>query len=240
VQKNEDRELHSRPAISAAVMHPKAHYTGRSIAIQTPSISSPIENWSYHDAVAVVTPGGAVPAEINGVDVSPWGNAPDTRAEWEQLSAQSASFVKPDFVVPAGLNAAAGAVIVEPDNRVWLAHPTNQFAGYSATFPKGTIDDGYSYRATAIKECFEETGLQVRIIGWLGDFARSASYTRYYLAERIGGSPTEMGWESQAVSLTPASLLSTLATSPMDQPIIDHLSQYIRVRNRYASYIRRC
>jgi len=234
MQKNEEREQNFKPATSVASIHPKAHHSGRSIVIQTPSISSPMESWSFHDAVALVTPGGNVPAQLNAVDVSPWKNAPKTRAGWEHLSAQSASFDEPDFIVPHGLNAAAGAVIVEPDNRIWLAHPTNQFAGYSATFPKGTIDEGYSYRATAIKECFEETGLQVRIIGWLGDFARSASYNRYYLAERTGGSPADMGWESQAVSLTPASLLKTVATSPMDQPILDQLSQYLRLKSRSA------
>tara|TARA_R110000751_G_scaffold80447_1_gene162389 strand:- start:138 stop:821 length:684 start_codon:yes stop_codon:yes gene_type:complete len=212
-------------------LHPKAHHTGREIIIHNPTSATPLANWSLQDSISIATPGGAVPEQINNVVLTPWLDAPVTRAGWEHLSTQSASFDEPDFIVPHGLKPAAGAVIVELDSRVWLAHPTNQFAGYSATFPKGTIDEGYSYRATAIKECFEETGLQVRIIGWLGDFVRSASYTRYYLAERTGGSPADMGWESQAVSLTPTPLLKTVATSPMDQPILDQLSQYLRLKN---------
>jgi len=210
-------------------LHPKAHHTGREIIIHNPTSPTPLANWSLQDSISIATPGGAVPEQVNNVVLTSWLDAPATRAGWEDLCAQSASFGEPNFMVPEGMNAAAGAVILEPDNRIWLAHPTNRFAGYSATFPKGTIDEGYSYRATAIKECFEETGLQVRIIGWLGDFARSASYTRYYLAERTGGSPADMGWESQAVSLTPAPLLKTVATSPMDQPILDQLSQYLRL-----------
>jgi hypothetical protein len=50
-----------------------------------------------------------------------------------------------------------------------------------------------SSRANAIKECFEESGLQVELTGFLCDSVRSTSVTRYYTARRLGGSPADMG-----------------------------------------------
>ena len=48
---------------------------------------------------------------------------------------------------------AAGAVIVEPDGRVWLCEPTNHHGRYQRTFPKGTRDAGWSLEATAARRC---------------------------------------------------------------------------------------
>ena len=58
-------------------------------------------------------------------------------------------------------------------------------------------------QANAIKEAFEESGLQVEIVGHIGDFERTTSVARMYRARRVGGDPTASGWESQAVSLVP-------------------------------------
>ena len=114
-------------------------------------------------------------------------------------------------VLQTGREPAAGVVIEEPDGRVWLVNPTNGFAGYTATFPKGRADDGLTLQATAIKEAFEESGLQVRIIGLIGDVERSQTVTRYYRARRVGGTPAAMGWETQAVQLVPkADILAAL------------------------------
>lgn len=127
------------------------------------------------------------------------------------------------FTTSAG-RAASGAVVVEPDGRVWLVAPTNAYGGYKATFPKGT-SNGRDLRATAIKEVFEESGLQVELSAFLVDVSRSLSRTRYYLAHRTGGSPAVMGWESQAVHLAPLSRLKELLNSPNDMPILDALKK---------------
>jgi 8-oxo-dGTP pyrophosphatase MutT (NUDIX family) len=52
--------------------------------------------------------------------------------------------------------AAAGAVVMEPDGRLWLVAPSNGFGGYLATFPKGRVEPGISLQATAIREVWEE------------------------------------------------------------------------------------
>jgi 8-oxo-dGTP pyrophosphatase MutT (NUDIX family) len=99
---------------------------------------------------------------------------------------------------------AAGVIIEEDDGRVWIVEPKNAFGGYKATFPKGRLDkdvaqdwdelDPYTrnmeLRTAAVREAFEETGLVVQIQDFIGDIERSTSYNRYYIAKRIGGSPT--------------------------------------------------
>ena len=118
--------------------------------------------------------------------------------------------------------------MVEPDGRVWIVHPTNGFGGYIRTFAKGRVEDGLSLQATACKEALEESGLRVRITGLLGDFDRTTTRTRYYLAERTGGHPGHgMGWESQACSLAPLAALPDLLNGAADAPVLEALQQAI-------------
>lgn len=134
---------------------------------------------------------------------------------------------EPPFTLPPGLRAAAGAVVLEDDGRVWLVSPTNGFGGYSATFPKGRVDAGGSLQHTAIREVFEESGLVVRLRAHLIDVRRTQTYTRYYIAKRIGGCPSSMGWETQAVYLVPAARLEEVAVHPNDAAIIDALRAWM-------------
>jgi 8-oxo-dGTP pyrophosphatase MutT (NUDIX family) len=128
---------------------------------------------------------------------------------------------EPPFVIPAGKRAAAGAVVVEPDGRIWLVAPSNAFGGYQATFPKGRVEPGASLQATAIKEVWEESGLRVVLTAYLGDFSRTQTFTRFYLATRVSGHPGEMGWESQAVHLATVSRAYELLNRKTDHEVLD-------------------
>ncbi|MCW3476753.1 NUDIX hydrolase [Limobrevibacterium gyesilva] len=131
----------------------------------------------------------------------------------------------PPAPVPGkGRKLSAGAVVVEPDGRVWLVEPTNHFGGYVRTFPKGRVEHGLSLRATAVREAFEETGLLVRLGRFLVDGVRTTTVTRYYLAERVGGTPVAMGWEAQAMWLAPCRRLAALAAAPADATILRALA----------------
>ena len=55
-------------------------------------------------------------------------------------------------------------VILEDDGRVWVVHPSNGFGGYPATFPKGTLDPGMLLRAAAIREAYEESGRNPKVL----------------------------------------------------------------------------
>jgi ADP-ribose pyrophosphatase YjhB (NUDIX family) len=100
-----------------------------------------------------------------------------------------------------------------------MVKPSNGFAGYSTTFPKGHADDGINLQATAIKEAFEESGLQVEITGFIGDVERGQTMTRYYSAKRVGGSPTDCGWETQAVILVPPGDVHAAANRQYDRTL---------------------
>ena len=65
----------------------------------------------------------------------------------------------------------------------------------------------------------------MRLRKHLVDVKRSQSYTRYFLAERVGGNPADMGWESQAVMLVPVEQLAQVLNSPNDAPIVDALEK---------------
>lgn len=161
-----------------------------------------------------------MPAALNGVAFSSW-NGLQTAAEWEAVAVMN-QLEEPPLETLAGYKSAAGVVVREPDGRIWIVAPSNAFGGYQATFPKGTMD-GKSAQATAWAEAFEESGLRVRLVRHLVDLKRSQSYTRYYLAERIGGNPSDMGWESQAVMLVPPAELAKFLDSPYDWDVLEKL-----------------
>jgi 8-oxo-dGTP pyrophosphatase MutT (NUDIX family) len=68
----------------------------------------------------------------------------------------------------------------------------------SWVFPKGTPTEGESLEATALREVREETGLDVRILGPLGEMTytfvaggeRIHKVVHFFLMEAIGGDPS--------------------------------------------------
>lgn len=205
-----------------AGFHPRKNEHGKSVLLAQPGQPTALETWHDPAAVAIVTPDSPMPFCINGVTVCEWATVPDTLAGWAGVTGQG-DFSEPAFTLPAGKKAAAGAVIIESDDRIWLVAPSNAFGGYTQTFPKGRVDPGLDMRATAIKEVFEESGLQVVLTGFLADVSRTQSFTRYYMAHRVGGSPAAMGWESQAVLLVPRQQLATYLLHPNDQSLLKAL-----------------
>jgi 8-oxo-dGTP pyrophosphatase MutT (NUDIX family) len=195
-----------------AMLHPFADDAGLPVTIHRPSTATPLTAWNDPAQVATVVPGGALPATLNGI--------PLVAAACPAFTTPAPGCAEPPFVAPHGLQAAAGAVIVEPDGRIWLVAPTNAHGGYAATFPKGRVDPGASLAATAVREAWEEAGLVVEVTAHLIDVRRTQTYTRYYLARRAGGSPAAMGWETQAVHLVPAGLLAGVAAHRNDAAII--------------------
>ncbi|WP_205624913.1 NUDIX hydrolase [Geminicoccus roseus] len=210
---------HDQAQPAPRVFHPRPRENGEKVRIHSPSAPTGQDSWTGADAVATFTPGSPVPDCLHGVPLAPWTDHPRTRQGWNQVDGQMDALGEPPLDLPMGKTAASGAIIEEPDGRIWLVHPTNGFAGYDATFPKGGAEPGLSLQANAIKECFEEAGLKVEITGMFGDFERSTTVARYYRGKRVGGTPADMGWESQAVSLVPKNRLHELLNGAADTPI---------------------
>jgi 8-oxo-dGTP pyrophosphatase MutT (NUDIX family) len=205
----------------AAIAHPCLNDELEVVTIHRPSLPTSLASWDDPVVSATVTPGGAMTAVLNGIVPAPCALA---------LPPAHESIAEPAFILPHGMKAAAGAVVLEDDGRVWLVSPTNGFGGYAATFPKGRVDPGSSLQHTAVREVFEEAGLLVRLEAHLIDVPRTQTYTRYYLARRIGGCPSAMGWETQAVHLVPAARLADVATHANDAPVIRALIDWLAAR----------
>ena len=208
----------------AVIYHPQPDERGEPVPLASPSRPTAVDSWLDPAQLATVIPLGALPPMLNGVPFAPWIDVPATNAEWTGVAGQAA-INEPVFALPPAKSPAAGVVIVEDDGRVWAVAPSNRFGGYDATFPKGRVDPGINLQATAIREAFEESGLRVDILAHLVDCARTLTYTRFYLARRIGGNPALMGWESQAVHLAPQAALRTLLCNRNDQVVIDALER---------------
>lgn len=73
---------------------------------------------------------------------------------------------------------------------------------------------------------FEKVGMSVRLLAFLCDVQRAVTCTRSFLAERIGESPADMGWESQAACSSLPAALRTMLRHPGYSAVLhchDHL-----------------
>jgi ADP-ribose pyrophosphatase YjhB (NUDIX family) len=205
--------------------HPHKDEAGQPVELKQSSQATSMASWADPRQMATVVPGGPMPERLNGMVVLSWTDAPTDVAGWEKLAEQQQeAFTEPAIASVPGKPPASGVVVLESDGRVWVVSPSNQHGGYVNTFPKGKLDLGLGLRANALKEAFEESGLQVELTGFLCDSVRSTSVTRYYTARRVGGHPADMCWESQAVHLVPRNLLSSVVTHPNDQGVLQALA----------------
>lgn len=143
-----------------------------------------------------------------------------------------------EYIAKEGYKTSSGMIVIdEQTGKIWLCSPKNQFGGYKNTFPKGTWDDfdasfgsavkNIKLKEVAVKEVFEEAGLEANPIYHLGDYVKTTSQTRYYVGIKTGGNPTMMGWESEAVNLVPVNQLVDFLNVGIDKKIAeDFLVRY--------------
>jgi 8-oxo-dGTP pyrophosphatase MutT (NUDIX family) len=199
--------------------HPQLDEHGRKHRLHAPSCEANLASLADPQANLTFIPGSTCASLLNGIVLSPCGQPEIDQA---LVCANAApAVVEPPYLLPTGKRAAAGAVVMEPDGRIWLVAPSNGFGGYQATFPKGRVEPGVSLQATAIKEVWEESGLLVALTAYLGDFSRTQTWTRFYLARRVGGHPADMGWESQAVHLVTPARARQLLNRETDHAVLD-------------------
>lgn len=213
----------------ADIYHPRLDEHGARLRLHAPSCEANLARLADPLADVTFVPGSICEGMLNGVLLAPCAPA-DIDAAC-RLAGTAAVVAEPPFVLPAGKRAAAGAVVREPDGRLWLVAPSNGFGGYEATFPKGRVEPGMPLQATAIREVWEESGLHVELTAWIGDFSRTQTYTRFYLARRTGGHPADMGWESQAVHLFTPAHAYRLLNRTTDHAVLDVLERSGRDRS---------
>ena len=128
------------------------------------------------------------PGTLNGVDF-----APAPAKFWEQT--KDVDVGEPPSLKPINR---VGVLIQEPDGRIWIVQPTNQFGNRKHTLPGGGVEQGLTNQQNALKEVWEETGLQVEITGVAGDFidSNNGNNGRLYIGRRVGGAPWDAKVES--------------------------------------------
>ncbi len=159
-------------------LHPRSGEQGQPVTIKHPSTPTPQPHWLDPHATAITVPDGELPDALNGVALAPWRDHPTSAEGWNALTNTALAGQESPLKKSPGMKLSAGVVVREPDGRFWVVAPTNRFGGYDWVFPKGTVSQGMSLQATALCEALEESGLQVRITGLLGDFARTTSVCR--------------------------------------------------------------
>jgi 8-oxo-dGTP pyrophosphatase MutT (NUDIX family) len=203
------------------MIHPELDENGRQVTINHPHTASGENTWHDTSKVATFTPG------------SP---APHYTTEAHKPVEHNEAIEKP-FTPHPHLKTSAGAIIDNGDGRVWVKSPTNGFGGYKNTFPKGRVDHGESLQQAAAREVHEETGLNVHLTGHLGDYDRSTTRTRYYIGHRTGGSPSSMGWESQAMHLVPVHQLHHFMDSESDKKIARDYQAHVAQKHKVKSVL---
>jgi len=121
---------------------------------------------------------------------------------WKQAWPIDKIFEDPSKLIKTGKKQASGVILVE-EKGAWLVEPTNHFGGYVNTFPKGGVASTLTHQQSALKELWEETGMQGELLAFLGEFEKGTSQTKLYLGKKTIGQPWHAGWESQKVKLVP-------------------------------------
>ncbi len=218
------------------VIHPCLDENGERLPIVSPDDSSPAHCWTDPSEAATfsLTAPGVLPPELNGVVFAPVAPGdPSKIGFWKRLGKNYRHFPEPPL--PKTKKPwTSGTVMIEPDGRIWLVHPSNGFGGVKATFPRGHLEAPLSLLANALKETWEESGLLAEPVAYLCDVERVRTVTRFYLAVRRGGTPISAGWESQAVSLVPRSQLFDFVNRPNDRRVLEPLAAAWAERNRPA------
>jgi ADP-ribose pyrophosphatase YjhB (NUDIX family) len=221
-EKMQHPEPSKEPGKPKWMRHPKKDEQGKPVYIQHPHEPTGKETWSDPKAIATFIPGEKGPVILNGVLCTPWEDHPEDPDDWNDVQGNTRPVDEPPLP-ETKKDQAAGVVIEESDGRVWVIHPSNEFGGYKGTFPKGHTEEGIDLQPSAIKEAYEESGLKVEITGFLCDVERTTTQCRYYTAKRIGGTPADAGWESQAVSLVPRAKLYEVLNMPQDHGTAEKL-----------------
>jgi 8-oxo-dGTP pyrophosphatase MutT (NUDIX family) len=106
------------------------------------------------------------------------------------------------------------------------------------TLPKGTAEEGEGPETTALREVFEETGIEAQIIEPLDDItywfvvaseqARYRKTVHYFLMRAVGGDIARHDDEVDEVRFVPVHEAERLVTYPTDRKVLKRLEELSR------------
>lgn len=127
------------------------------------------------------------------------------------------------------------AIIPFPDDRILLVkRDTVPFKGYWA-LPGGRMDSGETVQQTIVRECKEETGLDVGIVREIGEYVEKGVkddvdyeyYPTCFLVKVVGGEIKRQENEIQEIQLFRLKELPSPLAFEHDKMIKDYLQQKI-------------
>ena len=125
------------------------------------------------------------------------------------------------------------AIITYPDNKILLIkRNTRPFVGYWA-LPGGRMDPGEVVEQTIVREVKEETGLDVTIVGIVGEYVEkgvkdNVEYEYYptcFVVKPIGGETEKQDSEIQEIQLFSLNRLPTPLAFEHEEMIKDYLKK---------------
>ena len=115
------------------IFHPQLDENGEPVAVSRPTRSSHVSAWGDSGAAATfsITDPTLLPAVLNGIALT---HAPFECLDWVRFAHELPAVAEPPF--PAtDKRRTSGLVIIEPDQRIWLVHPTNPVSYTHLTLP---------------------------------------------------------------------------------------------------------
>ena len=109
------------------------------------------------------------------------------------------------------------------------------FTGRVCGLPKGLVEPGETFEQTAVREVKEETGLDGKLVGQIGEinyaFTRDKIYYKtvhFYLLRYVGGSVDAHDHEVDEVKFVPALEALQLLTHPSERGIVAKALEMLR------------
>jgi len=132
----------------------------------------------------------------------------------------------------------AGGIVVRRTDQgieVVLGGRRRERDGIAWTLPKGTPDGGETREETALREVREETGLDVRIVQFVGDIeyffvqggTRYHKTVHYFLMEATGGDLANHDHEFEEVRWVSLDEAEALMTYPTERQILADATPFI-------------
>lgn len=168
------------------------------------------------------TRGTPIPPSLNGVDFVPRqigrlggpGGLPPI-----DLTPQAADGPKD------GRTETVGAVMVEPDGRVWLVARLDGSGGKTYGFPEHVLPPGMSRLRALGLSVTQLTGLVAKPRVYLKSYDNDTTFAHMFVCERTGGSPADMADELAELALVTIAEATILLENPRDRRILADLQE---------------